>query len=213
MTSSPRWFTDTDDDHSDQYVAYIRELAAQNADLAGEARFMDALIAPGSRVLDAGCGPGRVGAALHERGHQVVGVDVDPILIAAAVQDYPGPRWVVSDLVDMDLMSHGVTEPFDAAVLAGNVLAFVEAGHAVCARAMLVGFEQAVRDAVSQWEPRIDLEDVAAVPDEEDVGLVRIEIAYRLRATVTDGYSAASATATSNNQVIYRCWTRNTNRR
>ena len=43
--------------------------------------------------------------------------------------------------------------------------------------------EQAVRDAVSQWEPRIDLEDVAVVPDEEDVGLVRIEIAYRLRAT------------------------------
>ena len=43
--------------------------------------------------------------------------------------------------------------------------------------------EQAVRDAVAQWEPRIDLEDVAAVPDEEDVGLVRIEIAYRLRAT------------------------------
>jgi phage baseplate assembly protein W len=43
--------------------------------------------------------------------------------------------------------------------------------------------EQAVRDAVGQWEPRIDLEDVRAVPDDEDVGLVRIEIAYRLRAT------------------------------
>ncbi|MEI7926343.1 MAG: GPW/gp25 family protein [Chloroflexota bacterium] len=43
--------------------------------------------------------------------------------------------------------------------------------------------EQSVRDAVGQWEPRIDLEDVRAVPDEEDVGLVRIEIAYRLRAT------------------------------
>mgnify|MGYP003348812882 FL=1 len=128
MTSTPRWFTDTDDDHSEQYVAYIRGLAAQNADLAGEARFMDALMAPGSRVLDAGCGPGRVGAVLHERGHHVVGVDVDPILIAAAVQDYPGPTWVVSDLVDMDLSQHGVCEPFDAAVLAGNVLAFVEGG-------------------------------------------------------------------------------------
>lgn len=43
--------------------------------------------------------------------------------------------------------------------------------------------EQAVRDAVGQWEPRIDLEDVRAVPDDEDVGLVHIEIAYRLRAT------------------------------
>jgi len=43
--------------------------------------------------------------------------------------------------------------------------------------------EQAVRDAVSQWEPRVELEGVRAVPDEEDVGLVHIEIAYRLRAT------------------------------
>jgi SAM-dependent methyltransferase len=125
MTSSPRWFTDTDDDHSEQYVEYIRGLAAEGSDLAGEARFMDALMAPRSRVLDAGCGPGRVGAALHARGHDVVGVDVDPILVAAAVADYPGPMWVVSDLVGMDLAAVGVTEPFDAAVLAGNVLAFV----------------------------------------------------------------------------------------
>jgi len=43
--------------------------------------------------------------------------------------------------------------------------------------------EQAVRDAVSQWEPRVDLEGVRAVPDEDDVGLVHIEIAYRLQAT------------------------------
>ena len=125
MTSSPRWFTDTDDDHSEQYVEYIRGLAAEGSDLAGEARFMDALMAPRSRVLDAGCGPGRVGAALHARGHDVVGVDVDPILIAAAVADHPEPMWVVSDLVEMDLAAVGVTEPFDAAVLAGNVLAFV----------------------------------------------------------------------------------------
>jgi SAM-dependent methyltransferase len=135
MTSTPRWFTDTDDDHSEQYVAYIRQLAAEQSDLAGEARFMDALMAPGSRVLDAGCGPGRVGAALHERGHDVVGVDVDPILIAAAVEDYPGPVWLVSDLVGMDLAAQGVSEPFDAAVLAGNVIAFVEAGTEAAALA------------------------------------------------------------------------------
>ncbi|MEX2447029.1 MAG: GPW/gp25 family protein [Dehalococcoidia bacterium] len=43
--------------------------------------------------------------------------------------------------------------------------------------------EQSVRDAVAQWEPRIDLEEVTATPDEEDAALVQIEIAYRLRAT------------------------------
>ena len=42
---------------------------------------------------------------------------------------------------------------------------------------------QAVRDAVAQWEPRVDVEDVAVVPDESDASLVRIAIAYRVRST------------------------------
>lgn len=122
---APKWFTDTEEGHSEGYVEYIRGLAADGADLAGEARFMDALLAPGSRVIDAGCGPGRVGAVLHQRGHRVVGVDVDPVLIAAARDDYPDVTWLVSDLVDLDLASFGEIELFDGAVLAGNVLAFV----------------------------------------------------------------------------------------
>jgi SAM-dependent methyltransferase len=123
--AAPKWFTDTEAGHSERYVEYIRGLAAEGSDLAGEARFMDALMAPRSRVLDAGCGPGRVGAVLHQRGHHVVGVDVDPVLIAAAREDHPDVTWVVSDLVELDLTSLGEVEPFDAAVLAGNVLAFV----------------------------------------------------------------------------------------
>ena len=55
----------------------------------------------GKRVLDAGCGPGRVGAHLHEVGHEVVGVDADPVLIAAAEEDHPGPRWLVEDLAEL----------------------------------------------------------------------------------------------------------------
>lgn len=43
--------------------------------------------------------------------------------------------------------------------------------------------EQAVREAVAQWEPRVDLEQVTATPDDQDVGLVRVDVAYRLRAT------------------------------
>ena len=122
---APKWFTETEAGHSERYVEYIRGLAADGADLGGEARFMDALMAPRSRVLDAGCGPGRVGAVLHQRGHHVVGVDVDPILIEAAREDYPDVTWLVSDLVELDLVAFGEVELFDAAVLAGNVLAFV----------------------------------------------------------------------------------------
>jgi SAM-dependent methyltransferase len=79
----------------------------------------------GSRVLDAGCGQGRVGASLAARGHQVTGVDADAELILAARADYPDQRWVVADLVDLELSAHGEPEPFDAVVMAGNVLLFV----------------------------------------------------------------------------------------
>lgn len=124
MTDIPRWFTGTKDGHSQWYVDRFRQLAAEGADLAGEARLVDAVTAPGSRVLDAGCGPGRVGAELHARGHVVVGADVDPVLIEAAEHDHPGPRWVVSDLSTLDLDE----DPFDVAVVAGNVMVFVAPG-------------------------------------------------------------------------------------
>jgi 2-polyprenyl-3-methyl-5-hydroxy-6-metoxy-1,4-benzoquinol methylase len=132
--SRPRWFTAYDEGHSAWYIERFRRLAAAGDDLDGEARFVDAMLPRGARVLDAGCGPGRVGAALHARGHTVVGVDVDPALIEAAQADHPGPRWLVGDLASLDMASldlaslEPAAEPFDVAVLAGNVLVFVAPG-------------------------------------------------------------------------------------
>ncbi|GAB3253769.1 class I SAM-dependent methyltransferase [Nocardioides dilutus] len=128
MAKPTRWVTDTKPGHSEWYVERFRRMAAAGDDLAGEARMVDAMLPPAARVLDAGCGTGRVGSALHARGHTVVGVDADPVLIEAAQADHPGPRWLVADITELDLAAAGEADPFDGAVLAGNVMVFLAPG-------------------------------------------------------------------------------------
>jgi SAM-dependent methyltransferase len=114
-----------DPGHSQWYIERFRSMASAGEDLAGEARFIDAMLARRSRVLDAGCGAGRVGSFLAAAGHEVVGVDLDPVLVAAAQQDHPGPRWLVGDLAELDLPARDIVEGFDVVVCAGNVMTFV----------------------------------------------------------------------------------------
>lgn len=130
MADPTKWVTETPDGHSQRYIARFREMAADGADLAGEARLIDAMTAPGSRVLDAGCGTGRVGAELAKRGHAVVGIDADPELIAAAIEDFADCEWLVADLTELDgaLIAGAPLGTFDAVVVAGNVMAFAADG-------------------------------------------------------------------------------------
>jgi len=114
-----------DPGHSHWYVERFRAMARAGDDLAGEARLVDAMAPRGSHILDAGCGPGRLGGYLATVGHRVVGVDVDPALIEAAEQDYPGPCWLVGDLAELDLPARGITESFDVIASAGNVMTFL----------------------------------------------------------------------------------------
>ncbi|MGP7961486.1 class I SAM-dependent methyltransferase [Sanguibacter sp. A247] len=125
-----RWeeMVEANPDHSTWYVERFRTMAREGKDVAGEARLVDAMAPRGARILDAGCGPGRVGGDLAQRGHTVVGVDIDPVLIAAAEEDHPGPTWLVGDLVDLDLPARGIAEPFDVIVCAGNVITFLADG-------------------------------------------------------------------------------------
>lgn len=127
MVEQSLWMrkSEVDPSHSTWYVERFRSMARAGDDLTGEARLIDAMAPRGAHVLDAGCGPGRVGGALARAGHDVVGVDVDPVLIAAAEEDHPGPRWIVSDLAELDLPASGVEEPFDLIVSAGNVMTFL----------------------------------------------------------------------------------------
>lgn len=140
-----------DPEHSHRYAERWRRLATEGHDLDGEARLIDAMVGRGSRVLDAGCGTGRVGGRLIDAGHTVVGVDVDPVLIGHARHDHPGGTWLVGDLAELDLPAAGVAEPFDIAVCAGNVMGFLAPStrgevlarlraHLVPAGRLVVGF-------------------------------------------------------------------------
>ena len=113
-----------DPGHSARYAERFRMLAAQGQDLYGEARLIDAMVPRAAAILDAGCGPGRHSRYLHDAGHRVVGVDVDPTLIQIAVQDAAGPAYVVGDLAEFDLPADAPAE-FDAILCAGNVMGFL----------------------------------------------------------------------------------------
>ncbi|MBS1837654.1 MAG: class I SAM-dependent methyltransferase [Actinobacteria bacterium] len=113
-------------DHSSWYIERFRTMAEEGADLDGEARLIDAMVPRGSRLLDAGCGPGRVGGRLAQLGHTVVGVDIDPALIAEASSVHPGATWLVGDLSELDLAARSDPSEFDAIVCAGNVMTFLD---------------------------------------------------------------------------------------
>lgn len=127
MAEQSIWMQKVADDpgHSHWYVERFRSMEQAGDDLAGEARFVDAMAPRSAHILDAGCGPGRLGGFLAAAGHRVVGVDVDPVLIEAAEQDHPGPRWLVGDLAELDLPARGIPEPFDVILSAGNVMTFL----------------------------------------------------------------------------------------
>ena len=112
--------------NGDDYQARFDRLAAEGNDVHGEATFVATLDPPPRRVLDAGCGTGRVAIELARRGLDVVGVDVDAGMLAVARRAAPQLTWVKHDLATLDLRARTAT--FDVAVMAGNVMIFVRPG-------------------------------------------------------------------------------------
>jgi len=119
-----RWFQEWSDAERTSYATRFVRLAQRGQDIDGEARFVDALADRGSRILDAGCGTGRVAAALAARGHDAHGVDLDATLIEAGRQQYPGLPLEHRNLLDLTADDG----PFEVVVAAGNVLVYVEPG-------------------------------------------------------------------------------------
>jgi SAM-dependent methyltransferase len=110
------------DDYARRYAARFDELAAAGQDPHGEADLLVRLLPAGGRVLDAGCGTGRVAQRLHALGHDVVGVDVDESMVEVARERAPEITWHVADLATLELHA-----TFDVVVAAGNVVPLVGA--------------------------------------------------------------------------------------
>lgn len=66
-----------------------------------ERRAIESYFAPGSRILDLGCGAGRTTMALAERGFSVVGVDASRPMIDSARRAHPDGEYVVGDAANL----------------------------------------------------------------------------------------------------------------
>ena len=106
------------------YARRFADLAASGQDMHGEATFCASRLAPGARVLDAGCGTGRVAVRLAELGFDCVGIDVDAAMLAVARAASIEVTWQLLDLVEVDALPGG----FDLVVAAGNVIPLLAAG-------------------------------------------------------------------------------------
>ena len=111
------------DDYAVRYAERFRAMAARGEDIHGEAAFVADLIPAPARILDAGCGTGRVAVRLHELGYDVVGVDVDAAMLGQARAVAPELDWRHGDLASFDL-----AETFDVVLVAGNTIPLLEPG-------------------------------------------------------------------------------------
>lgn len=126
-----RWAVERSVEERKAYTKRFERIAARGEDVDGEARFVDAIAARGATILDAGCGTGRLAAALCARGHLAVGVDADPLLIAAGQEAHPGVWLRTLDLTTVStdtLAAAGLPAAYDVIVAAGNVLVYVAPG-------------------------------------------------------------------------------------
>ncbi len=107
------------------YAERFARLADSGRDMHGEAAFCAGLLEPGARVLDAGCGTGRVALRLDQLGFDCTGVDLDESMLDVARGLAPDLQWLHADLAELDRSLDGL---FDLVVAAGNVIPLVAAG-------------------------------------------------------------------------------------
>jgi SAM-dependent methyltransferase len=115
-----------------EYDAPYAARAAAGMDVHGEANLVEHLLrSPLNqsqshqpyRVLDAGCGTGRTAIELAQRDIEIVGVDLDAVMLQQARAKAPQLDWRLGDLSVIVL-----DKSFDLIVMAGNVMIYLTPG-------------------------------------------------------------------------------------
>lgn len=127
---STRWCRGGGPDAGDRYQARFDAAAARGESVHGEVDLVTALVPASARVLDAGCGTGRVAIELARRGYDVVGVDSDAAMLAIGRRRAPDLPWVEADLAELSPDDSRLGGRFGAVVAAGNVIPLVQPGAA-----------------------------------------------------------------------------------
>ncbi|NYE37125.1 SAM-dependent methyltransferase [Nocardioides cavernae] len=121
MTLPPtRWELAGEDNRG--YGRHFADSVARGVDVDGEARFLDAMAARASRILDIGSGMGRVAAALRARGHDVVATEPDAALREQSRATYPDLEVLPHEALALDPAEVGT---FDLVAVVGNVMVYV----------------------------------------------------------------------------------------
>jgi SAM-dependent methyltransferase len=122
----------------EEYAERLAARAREGGDPHGEATFCTSRLSSGARVLDAGCGTGRVAVRLDELGFSVVGVDVDESMLAVARRVAPHLAWRRADLDGLAAGDLDGVTGFDLVVMAGNVVPLLAPGTVRSAVSSLV---------------------------------------------------------------------------
>ncbi|MEM7347913.1 MAG: class I SAM-dependent methyltransferase [Chloroflexota bacterium] len=109
-----------------EYDAPYEARARAGIDIHGEANLVEKLLIEyqfeGSHtsILDAGCGTGRMAIELARRGYDIVGVDLDDVMLSQAQAKAPELTWILADLNHVTF-----EQQFEVIVLAGNVMIYL----------------------------------------------------------------------------------------
>ncbi|MGB0715183.1 MAG: methyltransferase domain-containing protein [Phycisphaerae bacterium] len=130
--------------HSESALAHLQAAEDRHFWFASRNRYIDSFfqmqgVAPGSSVLEVGCGSGTVLRHLHHAGYDVAGVELNPELADAARHRLPGTRVLAGNVCDesitRSLGAFDVVSLFDVLEHAPDPDAMLQG----CSRAMKPG--------------------------------------------------------------------------